>query len=344
MGKVLGLTDAEIAKQTEKQRRMLYVNVATPTMKSRDSHSRANPGNAAWVILVLFPILREEFGEKMHEDLMLLVPYAKQKELYLRWYFELRKQGWTDKQLPRISTIDVSHGDESKFVIFDLVNDEYEGFLQDPARTCVAWGRAKDGMFVIGGNMSHVDGDFKIKKFRDATDGDKLKDFALYRPILHWKRFYEGNRCTYDTVPPDFVVPTDLAFYGEVESEEDEDEATAPVEGEAKSEEEAVALTDDETKSGDEAVAPAGDEAKSNEEAATPTGDWGVSEWDTAATDAWTDAPAAEMAWDEAPPPPAYDSQAEESDDGVDDGADQGSWEPQDGIDIGEDAYKFKEG
>ncbi|KAI5201536.1 hypothetical protein AUEXF2481DRAFT_92785 [Aureobasidium subglaciale EXF-2481] len=327
MGKVLGLTDAEIAKQTEKQKRMLYVNVATPTMKSRDSHSRANPGYAAWVILVLFPLLLAEFGEKLQEDVMLIVPYAKQKELYLRWYFELRKQGWTDKQLPRISTIDVSHGDESKFVILDLVNDEYEGFLQDPARTCVAWGRAKDGMFTIGGNMSQVDDSHKVKKFRDATDGDKLKDFVLYRPIRHWKRYYEDNLCAFKTAPPEFVVPDDLAFYDEVESQEDE--ATAPVEDEAKSEEEAVAPTEDEAKSGEEADAPAGD--------------WGVSEWNTAATDAWTDAPAAEMAWDEAPPPPAYDSQAEESDNGVDGGPDSGSWEPQNGIDIGEDAYKVKE-
>jgi hypothetical protein len=217
MGKIANRPDSEIEKQTEYQKRMLYVNVDSPTMKSKDSPSRANPGYAAYVVNTLFPILREEFGKTLRSKVKLIVPYAKQKELYFRWFFELQKAGWSTEELPEISTIAVAHGDETHLVILDLVNDEYEGFMKDESRCCVAFSRAREQMIVIGGKMSETNTRGEPKMFRDATDGNKHKIITIKRPLLHWKVYFENNLCTHETRPPKFVIPDDLAFYGERE-------------------------------------------------------------------------------------------------------------------------------
>jgi hypothetical protein len=228
MARITGLSDdSEIAAQTDYQKRLLHVVVDSPTMKAKDSKSRANPGFAAYVVDIVLPKIREDFGKTTYKNVMLIVPYAKQKELYRRLFAKLRGQGWTDAELPQLSTIDVAHGHEADLVIFDVVNDDYEGFLQDKKRCCVAFGRAKQQMIVISGALEEVDERTTTQIVRDATDGDKIKPITLKRPLLHWASWFVTVSCTHKTSPPAFIVPADLSFWNEEEVEPEPEEATA---------------------------------------------------------------------------------------------------------------------
>lgn len=131
--------------------------------------------------------------------------------------FKLRSQGWADAELPQLSTVDASHGLEAHLVIFDIVNDENEGFLQDEERRCLAFGRVKEQMIVICGTLAKVRVDEATQVVRDATDDYKVKTITLSRPLLHLARWFANIDCQWSCVPPKFNIPSDLAFYGQEE-------------------------------------------------------------------------------------------------------------------------------
>ncbi|THW83990.1 hypothetical protein D6D18_07949 [Aureobasidium pullulans] len=213
MGKITGQSDSKIDKQSDYQKRLLHIVLDSPTMKAKDSPSRANPGFAAYVVGVIFPKVREEFGITTSENVMLVVPYAKHKELYQRHYAQLRAEGWTDAELPALTTIEVAHGHEANLVIFDAVNDNREGFLQDAERCCVAFSRAKQQMIFVSGRLLHVKSDITKTVVVRTTDG-RLARTDVYRPLLHWAKYCVDHSCQWHESPPAFKVPSDLAFYG----------------------------------------------------------------------------------------------------------------------------------
>ncbi|KAI5202072.1 hypothetical protein E4T39_04879 [Aureobasidium subglaciale] len=210
MGRIAGRSQDEIDQQSEAQKRMLCVELDSICMRAKDSRSRANPGNAAYVIRVVFPQLRIAFGKNMRKMVILLTPYAKQKELYGRWYWQLRKEGWIDVELPEIMTVDVSHGHEAHMTIVDVVNDNYEGFLKDPSRMLVMMSRARHQLLMVCGEMANVDVEVKKKLYTDVTNGNKVKQLDVQRPILHWKNYMNNNKCTHETKAPDHDIPSDL--------------------------------------------------------------------------------------------------------------------------------------
>jgi len=215
MGRIVGSPYSKIAAQSDHQKRILHVVVNSPTMKAKDTKSRANPGFAAYVVDIVLPKVRGDFGTSTHENVILIVPYAKQKELYRRHFVKLRSQGWTDAELPQLCTVDASHGYEAHLVVFDIVNDDYEGFLQDKKRCCVAFSRAKEQMIVISGALARVDQITKTRVVRDATNQSKMKTITLQCPLLHWTNWFASMDCRHTTAPPKFEIPTDLCFYDE---------------------------------------------------------------------------------------------------------------------------------
>ena len=214
MGRIANIPDNDIAAQSDYQKRLLHVVVDSPTMRAKDSTSRANPGFAAYVVDIVLPKVRKDFGDATRQNVMLIVPYAKQKELYRRLFTKLRRQGWTTAQLPQLSTIGSAHGHEAHLVIFDVVNDDYEGFLQDKKRCCVAFSRAKEQMIVISGTMTKIPTDTTTRVVRDATNGDSLKTITLKRPLLHWASWFVEIDCRHSAISPPFEIPPDLEFYG----------------------------------------------------------------------------------------------------------------------------------
>lgn len=218
LGSIMNLPADRITAQTDHQKRMLQVVVRdSPPMKAKDSKSRANPGFAAYVVDVVLPKVRQEFGTSTRDNVLLITPYAKQKELYHRHFVNLRSQGWTDAELPRLSTVDSSHGLEAHLAILDIVNDEREGFMQDKERCCLAFGRAKEQMIVISGTLARVRHDTTTQVVKDVTDGDKVKTVTLSRPLLHWAKWFVTIDCQFSCVPPEFDIPADLAFFGQAE-------------------------------------------------------------------------------------------------------------------------------
>jgi hypothetical protein len=264
MGRIVNLPYSKIATQSDCQKRLLHVIVDSPTMEAKDTNSRANPGFAAYVTGIVLPKVRADFGNTTHENVMLIVPYAKQKELYRRLFAKMRTQGWTDADLPQLFTVDVAHGQEAHLVILDIVNDDYEGFLQDKKRCCVAFGRAKEQMIVISGALAQVEQNTTTQVVRDVTDGDKVKNITLKRPLVHWAGWFVTIKCTHEATPPAFNIPTDLAFYGEdaveadVESElEDEDAGPS-----AEVEEDSTAIAEVEPKADEVSAASASAESR----------------------------------------------------------------------------------
>jgi hypothetical protein len=80
---------------------------------------------------------------------------------------------------------------------------------------CVAASRAKKQMLWITGNLSEVKTDETIRYYRDSDAGDTIKEVAIYRPLLHWKKYFESKKCTHQATPPESEVPGDLAFDGD---------------------------------------------------------------------------------------------------------------------------------
>ncbi|CAD0098397.1 unnamed protein product [Aureobasidium mustum] len=238
LGEIAGRSQKEIALQTDAQRRMLLVQVDSPTMKARDSPSRANPGFAAYVVDVVLPALQG---------------------VVWRLFYKLRRDGWSRLELPKLYTIDTAHGREADFVIFDVVNDTREGFLSDKTRMCLAASRAKQQMLWVTGDCSEIPTDTKTKYYRDSSDGDKIKQVTVSRPLLHWKKYFEDKKCTHQTAPPAFEVPTDLAYFGD-------DLDTVKVETGTSGEVSAPIDDSAQFSTGDAAVWPAGDALISGED------------------------------------------------------------------------------
>ena len=187
MGEIAGSDESKIEKMTDEQRRMLYVQVnQAPTMKCTTSKSRANPGYVAYMTQKVLPVIRKHFGKQTSQKTLLLVPYARQHEMYRQIEFELLKNGWNRSELPRLTTIDSARGRQAKLVILDLTNDNYEGFMNNLKRCCVAWSRAEEQMIVIGGAMDNVNHDDKEKVIKDATDSNKWKTIKYRVPLAHW--------------------------------------------------------------------------------------------------------------------------------------------------------------
>lgn len=212
MGEIAGRSTEQIASQDDAQRRMLLVELDSTTMRATDSPSRANPGFAAYVVDRVLPILRKHFGRGLSRKVMLVVPYAKQKELYLRHFFALRSRGWSRDELPVLHTIGTSRGHEADFVIFDVVNDTREGFLSDSRRICVATSRATKQMLWISGSLAKVKSDEETRCYRDITSGSAIRRSTIDRPLLHWKKYFVDKKCFHQTAPPEFEVPVDLAL------------------------------------------------------------------------------------------------------------------------------------
>lgn len=233
MGRIVNLPYSKITTQSDYQKRLLHVIVDSPTMEAKDTNSRANPGFAAYVTDIVLPKVRADFDKTTHKNVILIVPYAKQKELYRRLFPKMRTQGWTDAELPQLFTVDAAHGQEAHLVIFDVVNDDYEGFLQDKKRCCVAFGRAKEQTIAISGALAQVDQSTTKQLVRDATDSDKVKEIILKRPLVHWATYFATKKCTHEAAPLHFEIPADLAFYDEdvegakVESKSEENAATS---------------------------------------------------------------------------------------------------------------------
>jgi hypothetical protein len=215
MGRIVNPPETDIDAQTDYQKRLLQVVVHSPTMKARDSNSRANPGFAAYVVDVVLPEIRDEFGTTTRANVMLVVAYAKQKDLYHRHFAKLRAQGWADTEMPELFTVDASLGYDAHLAILDIVNDDWEGFLRDKSRCCVAFSRAKQQMIFISGRLAEVRVDDTRQVVRDATDDGKIKTIHLKRPLLHWASYFVTKKCQWDFAPPEFEIPADLAFYGE---------------------------------------------------------------------------------------------------------------------------------
>jgi hypothetical protein len=154
MGEIAGRGSKEIASQTNAQRRMVEGN--SPTMKAKDSPSRASPSFAAYVVEVALPVLRTSSGLNLDKKVMLVVFCAIQKELYLRLFSKLRSNGWSQNELPALCTIDSPHGHEADLVASGI-NNAREGFLSKPQRMCVTAGRAKQQMlWIIGPFWSYI--------------------------------------------------------------------------------------------------------------------------------------------------------------------------------------------
>lgn len=64
--------------------------------------------------------LHKKFGKEMNVEVNILVPHKRQHQNYTAKFAQLRLEGWTEAELPRLQTIDSSIGTECNHAIIDL--------------------------------------------------------------------------------------------------------------------------------------------------------------------------------------------------------------------------------
>ena len=213
------------------KRRMAWLEVDGPVYENKYTGSRANLANVAVVRRCLLQI-HDIYGTTTQSKVMLATPYKRQKELYLSMGCELKNTfGWSDKELPRIVTIDSLIGRESSLVILDLVNNGTEGFMRDVRRSCVAFTRAKDLFLVIGGRfpLPNQSKQIEPKLLKDPITGRTIAA-DMSRPLAFYHSFfaanglmYPQNMCKTEQLP----MPSDLQPLGQdIEDKQIEEEFT----------------------------------------------------------------------------------------------------------------------
>ena len=206
------------ASDSIEKSRLAWLEIDSPVYENKYTGSRANPMNAAVVRRCLIRV-REVYGKTTNAKVMLATPYKRQKELYLSMACELKDTlGFTDKELPRICTIDSLIGREASFVILDLVNNGTEGFLRDIRRSCVAFTRAKDMFLVIGGKFKLPTQDKLIqpKDLKDPVTSTVIPA-DMSRPLTFYHAFFKANGFLHPmntATLPRTKIPSDLQPLG----------------------------------------------------------------------------------------------------------------------------------
>ena len=160
-------------------------SVAHGLTEATSTHSLSNPHNVNCTLTLLAHLFDYGLAPK---DVMIVVPYAAQKQLYITALKEFAK--WAANQAERpalreasktmanikvqVVTIDSVQGTESSWVIFDTVVTDRPGFLTEKARPAVACSRAQDALIVIG----NPDG-LKARSIHFDTRSYKLKGTSL---------------------------------------------------------------------------------------------------------------------------------------------------------------------
>jgi len=159
-------------------------------------------------------LLHTHYGKLVRQEVRLMVPYSRQKQFYATEFQKLREQGWTEEELPELSTIDGSIGQEKNDVLFDVVvtrGGSDLGFLTDNQRACVAFTRSKKATWAYAGTLNEPNTRRKSDRWnrRVDTDGNRKPAYA----IMYYRDYLKRADCAIWLDPPSFEytdTPLDL--------------------------------------------------------------------------------------------------------------------------------------
>jgi hypothetical protein len=137
--------------------------------------------------------LRRVFGATMNANVGIQTTYHEQMNQHKRMANEMRREGWSDDEIPELFVTDSAVGREKLIVIGDYVSDIVQGlgFMKSKNRMCVFFTRARFAMITIGANIIPLekekkefeDDDPETVAFSHRDLGDQLKDLGRIRGV-----------------------------------------------------------------------------------------------------------------------------------------------------------------
>lgn len=147
------------ASLSDTQLRLAYFELPGPNLRrsSESGGSRANMANFLTVMNLIKGPLRKVYQHKMNDSVALITPYARQRRMYISAFARLRLLGWSEKELPLVTTVDSAAGVERDHVILDYVVTSKThgglGFMRLKDRACVAFTRARKVLWIVGSDF-----------------------------------------------------------------------------------------------------------------------------------------------------------------------------------------------
>ncbi|KAK4539928.1 hypothetical protein LTR36_009970 [Oleoguttula mirabilis] len=146
---------------TEAQKRMHWFEIRGDNiMTSSETGSKANWAHYLYAMNLIKGHLHKHYGATMSEQVMLITPYARHKQLYQAAFQALRdQQGWTEAELPILADVASSIGHHRNILLIDLVvsksGSDLDG-MKDDRRLPVVFTCAKMSCWVIAGDLQHA--------------------------------------------------------------------------------------------------------------------------------------------------------------------------------------------
>ena len=178
---------------------MLERDELTPAMERKHylkilghRHMTGSPGPHANftsfnVVWDLVEKMQPVFGESMNEDVVVLTPYSRQRDLYMDKLRECGEKGWAASMLPQVAVVDNAVRREWKVVILDYVNctEKTLGFLQDKTRTFVMFTRMTAALIAVGSDISTAEW--------EAADNDSETAWSYNKKSESGARAFAGG-------------------------------------------------------------------------------------------------------------------------------------------------------
>ncbi|KAK5728249.1 hypothetical protein LTR15_001384 [Elasticomyces elasticus] len=179
------------------------VQVSNDEERGKLPDSSSNWTHHLLVIDEILPALRTLYGLNLRSNVIIFVPYERQRQVYNAALGRLLYQSWRETEIPEVWTITAAseghHNVTANVAILDLVKSKGGpelGFLQNDDRAAIMFTRGRKACLVVSGDLHYNPDD----NWLPGTD-----EYAREKGIK-WEAERQGRTPTYEQLSSDNAV------------------------------------------------------------------------------------------------------------------------------------------